>query len=151
VAPAIIVVSARETAPPDETPPVECWLITTLAVTTAEDAACIITWYSPGWRIERFHFTEKPGGRQADDLPLETLERQEPASALYSLVAWPILYITYPVRVDANPSPTVAFSQTEISVLERAATSQKPTRPAVKSLMLQDAVRAIAERRSTDC
>ncbi len=60
------------------------------------------------------------------------------------MVAWRLLWI-YQVRVDPNPSPTVAFSPPEISVLERLATTQKPTRPAAQLLTLQDAVRARAK------
>jgi len=67
-APPITVVLAREIAPPDETPAIEWWLLTTLPVTTAEDAARIFTWYRHRWRIERFHFTRKTGGCQVEDL-----------------------------------------------------------------------------------
>jgi len=52
------------------------------------------------------------------------------------MVAWRILWMTYQVRVDPNRSPTVAFSPLEISVLERVAATQQPTRPAGQSLTL---------------
>ena len=68
------VVLAREIAPPDESvfhmrKPIEWLLLTTLAVSTAADAARMITWYSYRWRIERLHFTLKTGGSQVEDLP----------------------------------------------------------------------------------
>ncbi len=62
-APPITVVLAREIAPPDGTPTIE-WL----PVTTADDAARIVTWYRHRSRIERFHFTLKTGGCQVEDL-----------------------------------------------------------------------------------
>jgi len=61
-----------------------------------------------------------------------------------STVAWRILWMTYQVRVDPNPSPTVAFSPLELSVLERVAATQKPTRPVGQPLTLQAATRAMA-------
>jgi hypothetical protein len=59
---------ARNRAP-DEMKPIEWLLVTTLAVTTEEDAERIVTWYSYRWRIERLHFTLKPGGSHVEDLP----------------------------------------------------------------------------------
>lgn len=59
--------------------------------------------------------------------------------------AWRILWMTYRVRVDPNPSPTVAFSPLKISVLERGAATQKRTRPTGQPLTLQDAIRAMAQ------
>ncbi len=61
------------------------------------------------------------------------------------MVAWRILWMTYQGQVDPNPSPTVASSPLEISVLERVAATQKPTRPAGHPLTLQDAIRAMAK------
>ena len=46
---------------------------------------------------------------------------------------------------DPDQSPTVAFSPTEISVLERLVTTPKPIRPARQPLTLRDAVRAMAK------
>ncbi len=53
--------------------------------------------------------------------------------------------MTYQARIDPDQSPTVAFSPTEISVLERLAITQKPIRPAGQPLTLRDAVRAMAK------
>ena len=53
--------------------------------------------------------------------------------------------MTYPVRIDPDQSPTVAFSPAEIAVLERLATTQKPARPVGQPLTLRDAVRAMAK------
>ena len=61
------------------------------------------------------------------------------------MVAWRLLWMTYPVRIDPDPSPTVAFSPEEIATLERLATTQKPARPAGQPLTLRDAVRTMAK------
>ena len=144
-APPITVVLAREIAPPDERDPIEWLLLTTLPVTTGEEAARIVTWYSYRWRIERLHFTLKTGGSQVEDLQLESRERLERAITLYSIVAWRLLWMTYQVRIDPDQSPTIAFSPEEIATLERLATTQKPARPAGQSLTLRDAVRTMAK------
>lgn len=144
-APPITVVLAQELAPPDEGDPIEWLLLTTMPVTTAETAARIVTWYSYRWRIERLHYTLKTGGSHVEDLQLESRERLERAITLYSIVAWRILWMTYQVRVDPDQSPTVAFSPTEIAVLERLAATQQSPRPPDQPLTLRDAVRAMAK------
>ena len=68
-APPITVVLAREIAPPDEKDPMEWLLLTTLPVTTGEDAVRIVTWYRDRWRMERLHLPLKTGGSQVEDLP----------------------------------------------------------------------------------
>ncbi len=57
------------------------------------------------WRIERLHFTLKTGGRQVEDLQLESRERLERAITLYSIVAWRLATTQKPARpvgVGAN-------------------------------------------------
>jgi hypothetical protein len=144
-APPMTVVLAREIAPADETKPIEWLLLTTLPVTTAEDAERLVIWYSYRWRIERLHFTLKTGGSHVEDLQLETRERLERAITLYSIVAWRLLWMTYQVRIDPDQSPSVAFSAAEITALERLATTQKPARKAGQPFTLRDAVRAMAK------
>lgn len=144
-APPIAVVLARELAPPDGVHPIEWLLLTTLPVATVADARRMVTWYSYRWRIERLHFTLKSGGSHVEELQLETRERIERAIALYSIVAWRLLWMTYQVRVDPDQSPAVAFAPAEIAVLERLAATQKPARPAGQPLTLRDAVRAMAK------
>ena len=144
-APPITVVFAREVDAPEGIAPIEWLLLTTLSVTTAAEAAQIVTWYSYRWRVERFHFTLKTGGSNVEDLQLATRDRLERAVTLYSIVAWRILWMTYQVRVDPDQSPTVAFSTTEIAVLERVATTQKPARKAGQTFTLRDAVRVMAK------
>jgi hypothetical protein len=61
--------------------------------------------------------------------PIESRERVERALTLYSIVSWRLLWMTYQARIDPDQSSTVAFSPTEIAVLEHLATTQKPIRP----------------------
>ena len=144
-APPITVVLAREIAPPEGIKPIEWLLLTTLTVVTVDDARRIVTWYSYRWRIERLHFTLKSGGSHVEQLQLETRDRLERAITLYSIVAWRLLWMTYQVRVEPKQSPTVAFSRSEIEVLERLVATQNPARSPAQPLTLQDAVRAMAK------
>ena len=144
-APPLTVVLAREIAPPEGTKPIEWLLLTTLAVETLADAQRAVTWYSYRWRIERLHFTLKSGGGCFEDLQLETRERLERAVALYSVVAWRLLWMTYQVRLDPDQAPSVAFSPNEIEVLERVVAAQNPRRSVDQPLTLRDAVRAMAK------
>ena len=62
----------------------------------------------------------------------------------YSIVAWRLPGMTYQVRIDPDPSPTVAFSPTKITVLARMAATQKPARPPGRPLPWRHAVRTTA-------
>lgn len=143
-APQIAVVRAEEVNPPDGTDPI-CWvLLTTLPVVTADDARRIVTWYSYRWRIERFHYPLKSGGSQVERLQLETADRLKRAIALYSIIAWRIVWMTYQTRVDPDPSPSIAFTPEELEALRRVAATQSPALAPDQPLTLRVAVRTMA-------
>ncbi|MEM2145658.1 MAG: IS4 family transposase, partial [Candidatus Jordarchaeaceae archaeon] len=77
--PVQVVLAEEKNAPPRESP--ICWmLITTLPVTTLEEATQCIHWYSRRWLVERYHFVLKSGCR-VEDLQLEKGERIQRALA----------------------------------------------------------------------
>lgn len=51
----------REVTCPEGQEPLPWLLLTNLDVTTAEDAARCLEWYTYRWRIERFHYVLKSG------------------------------------------------------------------------------------------
>ena len=112
------VVRASEENPPENVKdPLEWVLLTTLPVDTAEDALCVLDYYTFRWRIERFHFVLKSGCGY-EKLQLDRLDTLEKALSLYSIVAWRLLYLTYLVR-DAPDTPCEeAISVFEKDVLE---------------------------------
>jgi len=65
---------------------IEWLLLTTLAVSTFDEASQCMTWYSYRWRIERYHYILKSGCR-IEKLQLETKNRLMKALAVYSIVA----------------------------------------------------------------
>jgi len=98
---------AEEINPPEGVEPVYWLLLTTLPIETAEDAIEKIAWYTQRWKIERFHYILKTGC-QVEELQLETFERLKNAIAIYSVIAWRLLWLTYEARENPDaPCDTV--------------------------------------------
>ena len=127
--PTVTAVLAREENPPEDSAPIEWMLLTTLSVQTLADAATCLRWYSYRWRIERYHDVLK-SGCQVEDLQLETRERLERAIAVYRLVAWRLLGLTYWARERSDEPCTTVLHPTEWYALYAAhtRTSDLPTR-----------------------
>ena len=90
---AVWAVLAREDHPPAGVEPLEWRLLTTCAVHTPEDAVARVTWYACRWGIEVWHKVLKSGCR-LEARQLETAERLRRCLAVYSVIAWRILYAT---------------------------------------------------------
>lgn len=93
----VTAILAREVMCPEGQEPVHWLLLTNLTVTTAEDAARCLQWYTYRWRIERFHFVLKSGCR-VEELQLAEAVRIQRALAVFSVVAWRLLALTYAAR-----------------------------------------------------
>lgn len=91
------VVLVDEVAAPEGEKPLRWLLLTSLAVKTAEEALAVIGYYRLRWLVERYHFVLK-SGCQIERLQLETAERLRRALAVYSEVAWRLLWLTYQAR-----------------------------------------------------
>ena len=98
-------VLAEEKNPPPDVEPI-CWLlVTTLAVTTLEQAIEKIRWYLIRWQIELFHKVLKSGCR-VEDRQLDTVEKLIRCLMVDAIIAWRILLLPnwdgkspiYPVR-----------------------------------------------------
>lgn len=94
-----------------------CWLLlTTLAVGSLLEAVQCVRWYSLRWLIERYHFVLK-SGCQIEQLELEKAKRLERALALYAIVAWRILWLTYTARIQPDEPCTKALEPEELQAL----------------------------------
>lgn len=134
------IILVTESKPPEGEKPVTWKLLTSLPVTTPQDAEQCVKWYSLRWRIERFHYTLKSGCR-IEDLQLETRDRMERALAAYSIVAWYLTALTYQAR-DAPEAPcSVFFEKHEWEALY-CFTNGTPKRP-TKPPSLREAVRML--------
>jgi hypothetical protein len=136
----IVRVRELDTVPPGEEP-IEWVLITTVAVASLAGAIEIVKAYAQRWKVERYHYTLKSGCR-IEDLQLETAARLERALALYNVVAWRLLQLTYWARAEPEAPCSVVLEDDEwkaLLVADGVKTLPK-TPPA-----LRDAVRRIAK------
>lgn len=133
---ALWVVRATEMTPPPGCQPIEWILLTTLAVDSFAAACRCVHYYTLRWRVERFHYTLKQGCtverlQFADAHPLKN------ALALYSIVAWRLLWLTYTAREQPQAPATELLPLLELRVLEEA--MQVPVSTA------REAIRALAQ------
>lgn len=97
----------QEVGAPPHTVPL-CWLLlTTLPVPDLVAAGQCVQYYTLRWLVERYHFVLKTGCG-VEQLQLQHADRLERAVAVYCLVAWRVLGLTYQGReTPAAPCDTV--------------------------------------------
>ena len=132
---------ARERGAPKGAEPV-CWrLLTSLSLDSPEDARRCVAWYALRWRIERFFYTLKSGCR-TEDLQLKTRSRLSRALAVFSVVAWRLLALTYAARETPEASCRGFLSEGEWSLAHCVVNRTRD--PPVQPPTLRDGVRLIA-------
>ena len=136
----IWVVHAVETNPPADTKPVEWFLLTTLEITSVEDAEQCLRWYALRWRIEDWHRVLKSGCR-IEDLAHVTAERLRRAIAINMVIAWRIMLMVHLSREVPELPAEVVFSDIELRTLKAYAKKKKLKPP----LLLSEAVGLIAK------
>jgi Transposase DNA-binding/Transposase Tn5 dimerisation domain len=127
---------------PENIEPLQWLLLTTLEVSTFQQAAQCVLWYRFRWLIERYHFVLK-SGCHLEKLQLESIERLERALATYCIVAWRLLYLTYLARKTPDVSCDVFFQPHEWKALYAFSyhTSILPSSPPP----LHEAIRLVAK------
>lgn len=85
-------VLVEESNPPVGTEPIQWLLITTLSIETVEHAKWIVNYYCIRWQIEVYFRTLKSGCR-VESRYFERLGRLLNSLAVYSIVAWKVLYL----------------------------------------------------------
>ena len=117
-------VHAREERPPAKTEPLEWFVLTTMPVTSADDATRILQWYALRWRIEDY-FRILKSGCKVEELQHHSAERLERAIAIKMVIAWRIqLMVRLGREVPELPSELL-FSDGELRVLATFARSCK--------------------------
>ena len=111
------VVHVLETSAPADAEPVEWFLLTTCAITTAEQAQECLRWYCLRWRIEDWHRVLKSGCR-IETLQHKTAERLKRAIAINMVIAWRIMLMTLLGRECPDLPAEILFSDPEIEVLQ---------------------------------
>jgi len=141
-APTVTAVWVREENPPEATPPLEWMLLTTLPVEDLATAEMVVRYYTYRWRVERYHYVLK-SGCQVEDLQLETFDRLDRALAVYRIVAWRLLWLTYLAREQPDQPCTTVLRPAEWAALYAAHTRRADPPPA--PVALRTAVRWIAQ------
>jgi hypothetical protein len=113
---ALWAVLAREDHPPAGVEPIEWLLLTTCAVHTTEDAVARVDWYACRWGIEVWHKVLKSGCR-LEARQLETADRLRRCLAVYSVIAWRILYATLLSRAMPEAPCTMLLEPEEWQAL----------------------------------
>jgi len=139
----VSVVLARETGTtPQGEEPVEWMLITTVPVHTLARAVEVVEAYAQRWKVERYHYVLK-SGCGIEKLQLESAERIDRALAMYNVVAWRLLYMTYIARLAPDLPCTAVLEEEEWKTLFVVG-SRKPRPVPEKAPTVREAVRMIA-------
>ena len=133
------VVHAVERTPPAGERAIEWFVLTTLPVDSADDAAEVLRCYSLRWRIEDWHRVLK-SGCQIDELGHRSVERLERAIAIRMVIAWRVMLMTLLGREVPELPAEILFSDIELRVIGDLAQSRNRNRPTT----LGEAVREVA-------
>ncbi len=105
-------VLCEEVSPPEGAEPVRWLLATQLPIDSSEEIRRIIDAYCVRWQIEIFFRTLKSGCR-IESRRFEEIERSMNSVALYSVIAWRILYLTQLGRTCPEMDCEVIFDESE--------------------------------------
>ena len=112
-------------APATVKTPLEWLLLTTVEVTSFEQAAERLTWYTRRWGIEVYHRVLKSGCR-IKDRQLETADRLKNCLAIDMVVAWRIHWLTKVGRETPDIPCDVILDEDEWKVLYAVVRNEPP-------------------------
>jgi len=136
----INVVLVEEVNPPAGAEPIQWLLITTLPISNVNEVLLIVQYYPIRWQIEVYFRTLKSGCR-VESRYFERVGRLSNCLAVYSIVAWKILYLCRLSRECPDLDCEVVFEPAEWKAVYMAVRSKElPTTPP----SLNEIVRMIA-------
>ena len=133
---------AVEETPPPGAAPVEWLLLTTVPTAAAAAALARLAWYACRWGIEVWHKVLKSGCR-IEARQLATADRLRRCLALYSVIAWRVLWAAMLARAVPDAPCTALLADDEWQALY-CAIHRTPTPPATPP-PLREAVRWLAQ------
>lgn len=119
------VVLVEETKPPAGAMPIQWVLITTLPIEDAEQVKLIVQYYCIRWQIEVYFRTLKSGCR-IESRYFQRLGRLLNCIAVYSIVAWKILYLCRLSRECPDLDCEVVFEPSEWKAVYMAVRQTEP-------------------------
>jgi hypothetical protein len=135
------VVLVEEVGGPGDGTDVSWQLLTSLPIDTLEDVLLIVSYYGQRWTVEIF-FKILKTGCSVEKLQLETTARLKNALALYEIIAWRIMYLTYLNRTDPNAPCDQYFAPQEWKSIWLVT---KKTPPPVQPPTLAEFVRLLTQ------
>jgi hypothetical protein len=136
------VIDVREIDAPPESDAVHWRLLTNQPVNSAADARRCVLWYALRWLVERYHYVLKSGCR-IEERQLRTADRLKACLAVYALVAWRLLWLTYQARITPDAPCTIALDTHEWQALYCYV--HKTSSPPASPPSLHQALRWIAQ------
>ena len=109
-------VEVYEPHPPPGQKAVHWRLLTSRPVETPPQAHQVVEWYATRWLIERFHYVLKSGCR-LEERQLREQPRLERLLAVFNLVAWNLLWLTYQARQTPDAVCMVVLEDDEWQAL----------------------------------
>jgi hypothetical protein len=119
------VVLVEEVSPPNGEDPIQWLLITSLPIHTLEEVRAIVSYYCQRWQIEIYFRTLKSGCR-IQERYFETMNRMENCLAIYSVIAWKILYLCRLGRECPDLPCDVVFSDSEWKAVYTIINKEQP-------------------------
>ena len=90
-------------------------------MTDFESACQMVHYYALRWTIERLHFTLKSGCLNVERVQIDDGAELINALALYYIVAWRVLHLTYLARTDSDEPADIVLTESEMRVLTATA------------------------------
>jgi hypothetical protein len=134
-------IAAQEESPPVQGEPVEWLLLTTMPVSSLEEAAEKIQWYTLRWQIEVYHRTLKSGCR-IENRQLASAHSLQACIAVDVVVAWRIFHLAKLGREVPDAPCTVFFEEAQWKALV-CFVNRTPTPPS-EPPTLREAMRMVA-------
>jgi len=134
------IVLVEEPNPPEGQTPIQWLLITTLPIETIEQVKDIVAYYCVRWQIEVYFRTLKSGCR-IESRYFERLGRLMNCVAVYSIVAWKVLYLCRLSRECPDLDCEVVFAPSEWKSVYMAV---RNTEPPAKPPTLNEITRMVA-------
>ncbi len=108
----IDVVLVEEVGGPGDGTDVSWQLITSMPIDTVDEVLLVVNYYRQRWLLE-IYFRILKTGCNVEELQLETTARLKNALALYEIIAWRIMYVTYLNRTAPNTPCDEVFAPHE--------------------------------------
>ena len=141
---ALWILHVQEEQPPQGATPVEWFLLTTIEITSPEQAERLVGWYCLRWRIEDWHRVLK-SGCTIEELGHKTAERLKRAIAISAVIAWRIMLMTLLGRETPDLPASVFFSDLELEVLAAFAKTRRDLKELRPATRLYDATLVVAK------